>query len=73
MIHDPLCAASPSGVRSPVESYGGCSCALIAKVRVDERVRAIERVRGLASWEDGWPENRVIDRSRALLAVAGEE
>lgn len=75
MNHDPLC---------PVYVYGKCpchdncpvlrcECALIAKVRADEREQAAQRVAALPHWEDGWPENVVINRAPAIAAIREDE
>lgn len=40
MTHDPLCAKSPTGVHY----VGTCTCALIYRVREDERQEAGQRV-----------------------------
>ena len=48
-----------------------CCCDLIAKVRADERKQAGARVAERPYWEDGWPENLVMNRSSAIDAAEG--
>ena len=89
MTHDPLCPYRParSGAcdrpfRDPNISCAvmhvsrpeiPCQCALIAKVRADERKKAGARVANITYWEDGWPENVVVSRISAIYAAEGEE
>ncbi len=72
MTHDPLCARTPTGVHY----VGVCTCALIAKVRADEREKAARRVTKFF-WPDGgsWMSaNTTFDRlgRGAVQALRGE-
>ena len=76
MTHDPLCRVA-QGIRDgeccaddPLFGFP-CQCALIAKVRADEREQAGRRVAERPYWEDGWPENLVLNRSSAIDAAEG--
>ena len=72
MTHDPLCRFSRK--RAADDKYDDCEyCDLIAKVRADERTQAGARVAELVHWEDGWPENVVVNRASAIYAAESVE
>lgn len=86
MKHDPLCPIAegecpgrdrPHFIAEGDTWCGGCQvdcqCDLIARVRADERSQAGARVAELVHWEDGWPENVVVNRASAIYAAESVE
>ena len=72
MTHDPLCPLDDSPrTRMLLTPFRVCCCSLIAHVRADERKQAGARVAALTHWEDGWPENVVVNRVPAIDAAEG--
>lgn len=59
--HDPMCPRNGASVYDPRQ----CACALIARVRADEREAAHEAV---AALQDSWGD-QIVGRDDALAAI----
>jgi len=69
--HDPFCYFNRDNGAFDFMAGRCARCQLIAKVRADERKQAGARVAERPYWEDGWPENLVMNRSSAIDAAEG--